>query len=106
MPQSMDRSLIASTTRARRVTREEIVNLKIKSEPKGIKAMFRGVGNVFKSIRHMLSVAPKVKPIVDCKVSGHVMPATGWRAGKSPQCVECGKRIDDPTQLRNSVWKK
>ncbi len=61
MPQSMDRSLIASTTRARRVTREEIVNLKIKSEPKGIKSWFRGVGNVFKSIGHMFSVGPKSK---------------------------------------------
>ena len=106
MPQSMDRSLIASTTRARRVTREEIASLKIKSEPKGIKSMFRGVGNVFKTIGHMFSVAPKVKPTVDCKVSGHVMPASGWPAGKLPQCVDCGKHINNATQLRNSVWKK
>ncbi|MBA3995246.1 MAG: hypothetical protein C0469_17135 [Cyanobacteria bacterium DS2.3.42] len=106
MPQSMDRSLIASTTRARRVTREEIVNLKIKSEPKGIKSWFRGVGNLFKTIGHMFSVGPSVKSAESCKISGHVMPATGWQAGKKPQCVDCGKTIGDPTQLRNSVWKK
>jgi hypothetical protein len=106
MPQSMDRSLIASTTRARRVTREEIVNLKVKTETKGIKAMFRGVGNVFKTIGHFLSISPSVNSTVSCKTSGHVMPATGWQAGKKPQCVECGKTIGDPTQLRNSVWKK
>lgn len=106
MPQSMDRSLIATTTRTRRVTREEVVNLKVKTEPKGIKALFRGIGNMFMSIGHLFSSKPSVKPLVSCKTSGHVMPASGWQAGKHPQCVDCGQKIGDPTQLRNSVWKK
>ena len=106
MPQSMDRSLIASTTRARRVTREEVINLKTKTEAKGFKSLFKGVGNLFKTIGHFLSISPTVKSTVSCKTSGHVMPATGWRAGKKPLCVECGKTIDDTTDLRNSVWKK
>lgn len=106
MPQSMDRSLIASTTRARRVTREEVVNLKVKTETKGIKSLFRGIGNIFKTIGHLFSIGPSVKPATSCKTSGHVMPASGWRPGKQPQCVDCGQKIGDPTQLRNSVWKK
>ncbi len=105
MPQSMDRSLIASTARARRVTREEVVNLKIKSEPKGIKSLFRGFGNFFKTIGHIFSISPKAKSSSDCKISGHVMPASGWPAGKLPHCVDCGKHINNATQLRNSVWK-
>lgn len=102
MPQSMDRSLIASTTRARRVTREEVVKLKVTTEKKGF---FSGVGNFFKSIGLMLSVKPSVKAKTDCKTAGHVMPASGWPAGKFPNCVDCGKRITAPTHLRNSVWK-
>jgi len=105
MPQSMDRSLTA-TPRARRVTREEVVKLKVNSEPKGPKSLFRGIGNFFKSIGHMLSAKPSAKAATSCKTSGHVMPASGWQAGKFPHCVDCGKRIDDPTKLRNSVWKK
>lgn len=102
MPQSMDRSLISTTTRARRVTREEVVKLKVTTEKKGF---FSGVGNFLKLIAHMLSIKPSVKPKTDCKIAGHVMPASGWPAGKLPQCVDCGKHINNATQLRNSVWK-
>lgn len=104
MPQSMDRSLIASTTRARRVTREEVVKLKVTTEKK--KGIFSGVGNFFKTIGHMLSISPSAKAKTDCKTAGHVMPASGWPAGKFPNCVDCGKRITSPTHLRNSVWKQ
>jgi len=99
----MDRSLIASTTRARRVTREEVVRLKVTTEKKGL---FSGIGNMFKTIGHFLSIKPSVKPKVDCQVAGHVMPASGWPAGKFPLCVDCGQQINSATQLRNSVWKK
>ncbi|MBX9949911.1 MAG: hypothetical protein K2Y39_12155 [Candidatus Obscuribacterales bacterium] len=102
MPQSMDRSLIASTARARRVTREEVVKLKVTTEKKGI---FSSVGNMIKSIALMLSFKPSVKAKADCKIAGHVMPASGWPAGKFPNCVDCGQRITSPTHLRNSVWK-
>ena len=103
MPQSMDRSLIATTTtRARRVTREEVVKLKVTTEKKGF---LSGIGNFFKSMALMLSVKPAAKPKTDCKIAGHVMPASGWPAGKLPLCVDCGQQINNATQLRNSVWK-
>ncbi len=103
MPQSMDRSLIASTTRARRVTREEVVKLKVTTEKKGF---LSGVGNMIRSIALLLSFKPPAKVKTDCKVAGHVMPASGWPAGKFPNCVDCGQRITSPTHLRNSVWKR
>lgn len=107
MPQSMDRSLVSGATRTRRVTREDVAKLKVKSEPKGIQNLFRGFGNFFKTIGTMFSISKPAKPVsTNCNTFGHVMPTSGWQAGNTPRCVDCGKQIGTPTELRNSVWKK
>lgn len=106
MPQSLDRSLVRRTTRhSQRITKEHVVQLKEKSEPKGIASIFRGIGNLFMHIGTIISPGAPIKSARKCKKLGHVMPASGWQVGSNPLCVDCGKRINDPTEIRDSVWK-
>lgn len=106
MPQSLDRSLVCKTTREIRISKQDVVQLKEKSQPKGIVSAFRGLGNVLLHLSTIFSPKAPVKCSEKCKKLGHVMPASGWQVGALPLCVDCGAKITDPTEVRSSVWHK
>lgn len=106
MPQkSMDRSLIHKSAGNKRITKEVVINLKEKSRPRGVMSLFQGIGTVLMQVGMVLAPKSPIKKSNKCKSLGHVMPASGWQVGSTPKCVDCGKMISDPTEIRDSVWK-
>lgn len=86
---------------AKRITREEVVTLKLKvvSGEKKIAPIGVHFGRMLRTLMSMCTVTADT-PRNQCKRYGHVLPVGVAYSSHNLHCGECGKKIRTPDELR------
>lgn len=104
--QQLDKSLVyKKDRRSPRITHQELSALKVKTKKSHALNPISWIATVGRLVRDIFTIRLGT-PKKQCGEYGHVLPASGWQAGFSPRCVECGHCIEDVAELRHSVYRK
>lgn len=106
MSQALDFSLVSRSSKIETpVLRNDACRLRQKFQQEDMQTIVQSIGSAVRQIGILAAPLAPMKHAQRCEALGHVMPASGWHAGIVPLCVDCGKKICSPTEIRDSVWK-